>query len=119
MTKFTIYKHPISVDNMYGQTKTGRRFLKKEGVKYKEHIAELIRKHHQVFYWGELGVMIKYYFPNKLRRDVTNYDKALLDAMTKVLYDDDSQIVKITLEKLIDRDHPRTEVVIQEINTAG
>ena len=49
---------------------------------------------------GPLEVHIKLYPPDHRRRDIDNTQKALLDAMQHGgAYADDSQIVKLTIEK--------------------
>lgn len=60
----------------------------------------------------ELG--IKIYFGDKRVRDIDNYGKLLLDSMTDIVYEDDKQIKKMTVEKFIDVDNPRIEVEIYE-----
>lgn len=40
------------------------------------------------------------YENRKLRGDVDNYAKTILDSLNEVAWDDDSQIVKLTMEKI-------------------
>ena len=66
----------------------------------------------QIMHMGSLTVFVEYFFPDKHRRDVTNYDKAILDALAGYAYDDDSQIVNFIATKSIDSKDPRTIVTI-------
>lgn len=112
MINLTIYEAPPSINHMYGQTKTGRRFLSKKGKDYKESVKSIVGDVNILD--GEIEMTIIYYFGDNRRRDVTNYDKALLDSLSGVVYNDDCQIQKITLEKFIDKENPRTEVAINQ-----
>lgn len=49
------------------------------------------------------------------RIDVDNCYKLVADALTGILYKDDSQVWDGEMHRLIDRDHPRTEVTIQTL----
>lgn len=49
------------------------------------------------------------YFPDKKRRDVDNI-KALLDAMTGVLWEDDSLIDLLIIRKYVDKENARIEL---------
>lgn len=54
-----------------------------------------------------------FWFPDRRRRDVGNYGKCLQDALTGLVYDDDSQLhdVRWTLGG-IDRMSPRVEITV-------
>ena len=111
--RLVISESPISVNHMYGQSRNGRRFLSKKGKDYKETVKNIaIETGCDHLLDDELEVRVSYYFGDKRRRDVTNYDKALLDAMSGVVYNDDCQIQRIILEKYYDKESPRTEVTI-------
>ena len=52
------------------------------------------------------------FFKDKRRRDVDNYSKLVLDALEGVVYEDDKQIQKLTVEKRISVEDPRIEIQI-------
>ena len=57
-------------------------------------------------------VSIKYYFPDKRRRDPDNYcGKMLMDGLTKagIIQDDDMAHITLTISGAVDRAAPRTE----------
>lgn len=59
----------------------------------------------------EIG--IKIYFWDKRVRDWDNYHKLSMDALTGIIFDDDSQIKKATVEIMeIDKFNPRIELTI-------
>ena len=49
---------------------------------------------------ARVAVTLALYPPDKRRRDVDNYSKAVLDLLTKAsVWDDDSQIDRLTIER--------------------
>lgn len=113
MIKLIIPGNPLSVNHLYGQHGK-RRFLYKEGKIYKELVAKEAKKlsYEPAPKEAIIYMDIRYFFPDKRRRDVTNYDKSPIDAMTGIVYQDDCQIQRVTLEKYIDKANPRTEIDI-------
>ena len=61
---------------------------------------------------GDLAVYIKTYHGSKHKSDWDNFHKLSMDAMTGMVYEDDSQIVKAVVEKYYDKDNPRIEIEI-------
>lgn len=63
---------------------------------------------------GALELIAKVYVPDNHRRDVQNFSKCLLDVLSGVIYKDDSQLEKTTIERAgVDCDAPRAEVLIR------
>jgi Holliday junction resolvase RusA-like endonuclease len=69
---------------------------------------------------GRFVVEVTMYFADLRRRDVDkervtlrNVLKAVLDGMQGVLYEDDSQVVIASAIKWLDRETPRTVVVVK------
>jgi crossover junction endodeoxyribonuclease RusA len=107
---FTIPGKPLSTNHMYGQHGK-RRFMYKEGKEYKEKVIKIVKElNPKLLESNDLSIHIKYYFPDNRRRDCSNYEKGLLDALSGLLYKDDSQLQRVILEKFIDKDNARTEV---------
>jgi len=117
MIEYTIPGHPMSVNHMYGSTKKGGRFLTKEGKRWKENIKlECLSKFGRINSREPIIVQVVYYFPDNRKRDVSNYDKILLDALSGVLYVDDSQIQCASLHKFIDKKNPRTIIRLWRVD---
>lgn len=57
-------------------------------------------------------VELDLYFPDRRRRDGDNVMKSVLDGLNNVLWDDDSQVVTCRFNKLLDRENPRTDVLV-------
>lgn len=60
-------------------------------------------------------VSLVFHLPDKRRRDSDNLSKAVLDACNDIIWDDDSQVVKLMIEKIIDPGNPGVEVKAEEI----
>lgn len=59
-----------------------------------------------------LGVVLGLWHGTRRTTDVDNFNKLVLDAMTGIVYEDDSQIVELTIRKGYDKENPRIEVDI-------
>ena len=67
-------------------------------------------------------VEITYYFPTRVRHDSDNYaGKFLLDGLTMagVIADDDFKHISLTLAGAYDKENPRTEIKVTEIEKAA
>ena len=68
--------------------------------------------------YGRAEVHITYYFKDKRRRDPDNYSgKMILDPLVKegVLKDDNFNVVELRLSGSLDKDNPRTEIFINDL----
>lgn len=52
------------------------------------------------------------------RPDVDNYAKSIQDALSGVVYEDDSQVVRLTVTKQYGTE-PRAEIEVEEVNTGA
>jgi Holliday junction resolvase RusA-like endonuclease len=59
-------------------------------------------------------VSIAFYFATKRRRDLDNQNKLILDALTGIAYDDDSQIAELHLYRAYDAKRPRIEISLEK-----
>lgn len=62
---------------------------------------------------------ITYYFEDRKRRDTLNYDKMIMDGLVEanIIEDDNYDVVKeITIIGSYDKDNPRVEIDIEELN---
>ena len=101
--------------------------MSKEGKELKESYQWEAKR-----YWknppieGDVKIEIELFFKNNLRRDIDNWNKILLDSLTGIVWNDDSQIKEMTIKKNIDKKRPRIEIVIagegensQEVESRG
>ena len=52
-------------------------------------------------------------YRHQLRGDLDNFVKALEDSANGILWEDDSQVVRIDAAMFLDRERPRTEVTVR------
>lgn len=110
--KLTIFKAPISTNHAYG-SRGKIRYLSKAGKEYKIYAKQLaIDSKIPKMEGDEIFLSITNYFPDNRRRDAANYEKLISDSFIGVFYDDDSQIRTIKLSKSVDKNNPRTEIII-------
>jgi crossover junction endodeoxyribonuclease RusA len=111
--KITLKIPNVSTNKMYTTSKTtGRKILSdiarvtKEGWQW-----EAVSQYKGEPRKGDLAVEIYLHFPDKKRRDLDNI-KALLDSMSKILWNDDSQIVDLHIRKYVSPNNPRIEIIV-------
>lgn len=66
----------------------------------------------------DLAVSLRFFLPDRRRRDLDNLSKGTLDALTGVIWDDDQQIVQLTLSKQVSK-NPRVVISVSETITEG
>jgi len=59
---------------------------------------------------GDIRVSVTFYFATKRKRDLDNQNKLILDALTGIAYEDDSQIAEMYLRRAYDKARPRIEL---------
>ena len=60
----------------------------------------------------EVDLTLRFYFKTKCRRDLDNQNKLILDALSGVVYEDDSQVAALHLHRHFDAANPRIEIVV-------
>ena len=64
---------------------------------------------------GDVEISIALYFGTKRKSDWDNFHKLSMDAMTGIVYEDDSQIVEANVIKSYSKENPRIEIEIIEL----
>ena len=59
---------------------------------------------------GDVSVSIVFYFGDKRKHDIDNYNKILLDALSGIVWEDDEQITELHINKEYDKENPRVEL---------
>lgn len=60
----------------------------------------------------QYAITATFYFGTKRKCDLDNFNKLWMDALTGIVYEDDSQIAKLTLVRAYDKKNPRIEVTL-------
>ena len=63
-----------------------------------------------------VAIAVDIYYGNKRAFDRDNQHKLSMDACNWIIWDDDKQIMKATVEKKYDKANPRLEIYIYEYN---
>lgn len=108
----TLLVKPVPVNQKYSII-CGKNYLSKKYRTAKEDLAYEIRSawKHEIRK-GSVCMNILLYFGDNRRRDIDAYLKILLDAMTGIVYEDDSQIDEMHVFKQVDIKSPRTVIQI-------
>lgn len=113
--KIVLEGAPISTNHAYRYTCIGgyaRSYMKKEAVALKEGYQWQAKSQ-----WkglkpliGPLELEIRVFLPTKRKTDWDNLHKLSMDALTGIVWEDDSQIEKVTIIKGYDKLKPRIEI---------
>lgn len=118
--KITLKGEPKSTNRLYKYVCRGRfpqGYMSPEGMALKDDYmwqAKQQMKGKRMF-TEPLKVTIETYHGTKRKCDWDNFHKLSMDAMSGLVYEDDSQILIATVMKMYDKDNPRIEIDIQPI----
>jgi len=117
---YTVLDIPPSV-NHYWMTSGKRRYLSTEGRAWKELVSVCLRVpsiplDRWIHFDSPLEMEVTFTFPDNHRRDIDNYLKGTLDALTGILYKDDSQIIKLTVQKQVIKGQRSTSIFLRRAN---
>lgn len=90
---------PPSTNHMYVSVGRHRKILSKEYNAFKAKVKDIWEDQGKPKLKGRLELSVALYFDSKRRNDVSNRIKCLEDSLTGHLYDDDSQIDKLYVER--------------------
>lgn len=91
--------YPPSI-NHYWRRVGPRTLISREGRRFRERVVAILAALQVRPLVGNLAVHVEVFPPDRRRRDIDNVQKALFDALEHGgAYADDSQIVKLTIEK--------------------
>lgn len=110
--KITLVWQVMSNQHIYGQ-KWKMKYMKSDAKQLKMVWQILAKRQwHEVPISKNVKLDITYYHKDKVRRDIDNYWKIVLDSLTGIVYEDDVQITEMKLTKKIDKENPRVEIII-------
>jgi Holliday junction resolvase RusA-like endonuclease len=91
--------YPPSI-NHYWRRVGQRTLISREGRRFRQRVLALLAARRVETFVGPLAVRVGVYPPDRRRRDIDNVLKALFDALQHGgVYGDDSQVVRLTIEK--------------------
>lgn len=108
----------VSVNHLY-IFKRGKRFMTKKGEKYMKDVF-IITEHAvgiQNYSLEQEGVWLvaelRFYYPDRRRRDCHNQHKLIMDALEGVAFHEDRWVMVRDMYVGLDREFPRVEVTIR------
>ena len=107
--------YPPSI-NHYWRRVGARTLISREGRRFRERVTAILAAMRIKPMCGRLAVAVEVFPPDTRRRDIDNVFKALLDAMQHGgAYRDDSQIVRLSIEKRKPVEGGKTIVQIKKL----
>ena len=112
--RITLKGKPISTSHIYRGAGTGRKwFMSSKAKALKEDYQWQAKEQwDKVLILDPIVVDISLYFGDKRKRDWDNWHNLSMDALSGVVWVDDVQIQKATVEKCFDKEDPRIEIEI-------
>ncbi len=120
MKTLTLKGSPVSTNTVYATMCRGNypsRYMTNRGRDRKEAYQWEARQQ-----WkgqpikGDVELIIRLYFKTKAKSDWDNFHKISCDALTGIVWIDDSQIIRATVEKEYDKENPRTEIEVYDLS---
>jgi len=109
-------KNPLSTQTIYRSACRGRfptMYMTEKGKEMKIFYQKSAKKQFK----GKVSediceVNVNLFFKDKRKHDVDNFNKLILDSLQGIVYKDDNQIRRLTVEKEISTENPRVELEI-------
>lgn len=109
--------YPVSVNNLYFAKKFGGKYLNHHVPRYRQTVFALCAQK-QKFGDSKIRLEIKMYPPDRRIRDIDNICKVILDSLQcSGVYNNDSQVYQLYVEKLEVRKYGEIELKIMEIES--
>jgi crossover junction endodeoxyribonuclease RusA len=111
--KIVLEGNPISTNTIYKTSNRRFIYMTSEGKDLKEYYQlQAMQQWKKKILENNIKIKVNLYFKDKKRRDIDNWHKLSLDALTGIVWKDDSQIFEMTIKKNIDKNNPRIEIEI-------
>lgn len=108
--------NPLSTGNIYATGFHGgfaKRYMKPQGRTMKESYQWQAKSQWKSKVTDkDISISVHLYFGDKRKRDIDNYHKLSLDALTGIVWEDDSQIQEMHIKKGYDKENPRIEIEV-------
>jgi Holliday junction resolvase RusA-like endonuclease len=116
--RFSVPVKPIGVNETYRVVRFGKRAgltKTREAKSYQDAIRVYARRamRRQRPEGRPVEALLRFAFRTS-RSDIDGPIKSTLDAMNGIVYLDDAQIQRLTIDRAIDRDRPRVEILVRD-----
>lgn len=107
---------PLTTNRLYGFA-NGRRYLRPEGKRNKDAMAWDARSQFRgAPLTGRLAVEVDLFWPTRRNHDIENL-KALFDALSGIVWEDDGQIVDLHIRKHVNTADPHVILSVAAANS--
>ena len=115
--KIILKGKPISTQHAYWQSGKIRFMTADAKLLKNSYILQARCQYKGIPLKTSLSAYIRIYFADKRVRDWDNWHKLSMDALSKIVYEDDTQLrlVTVDLVNCLDRENPRIELLIDEL----
>lgn len=118
----TLLGEPRSTSHIYKSVCMGRFprvYMSKQGKDLKESYQWQAKSQwHATPLTRGLKLTLRAYFGTKRTQDIDNFNKLVLDALTGIVWEDDSQIQELHIYKDYCKENPRIELEVTELSTS-
>ena len=91
---------PPSMNSYYGSDRTGRKWVSRRGVDFREVTKKVVEVRFPKPMEGRLALRVAYFPPTRRKYDIDNYLKPLLDALERAgAFENDEQIDQLEVRK--------------------
>lgn len=116
--EFTLKGNPLSTGHIYKSMCRGKFasvYMTKAGKDLKESYQwQLKSQYKKKPLTGDIDMRVELFFGDERKRDIDNFNKILLDSMSGIIFEDDSQIQSLLIIKNKDKKNPRIELQIND-----
>jgi len=90
-----------SVNHIYGRTKLGNVFMKKQGIDFKRYLGYLAKAQGAKLILGDVCLSFEWHCLKKGQGDLDNKFKVIQDGLNGIAYKDDKQIIELHARKIM------------------
>ena len=117
--KITLKGTPQSVNHCYKTMCRGSfptRYMTPKAKTLKEDYQWQIKQQYKgLIHTNPLKVKMKLYMKTHRKSDIDNFNKITFDSLTGLIWEDDSQIEDLNIQKFVDKENPRIELEIRRM----
>lgn len=120
MIKIVLPGNPLSTSHIYkfSSKPFPHSYMSKDGKLLKNiYIKNVYEQFKSNPLSGPIEIIITLFFGDLRIRDWDNYHKISMDSFNGIVWEDDSQVIKATIEKKYDKGNPRIEILVKEYNS--
>lgn len=117
---FVVHGPPIPAPRMtrggiFAKNHKNRKYIDAY-LNHKQYVGWCAKEAGSPYFEGPVEMNVIFYVADKRKRDTKNMLSTAEDGLNNVVIHDDSQFVRTTMEKRLDRENPRTEITLIQLD---